>query len=688
VLLQINPRDFPAKILETAMFQKILIANRGEIACRIAATAARLGIRTVAVYSGVDRMAKHVEACDEAVYIGNAPAVESYLCIEPIIRAATSTGAQAIHPGYGFLAENAALAIACTNAGLVFVGPPASAILAMANKRAAKELVAKAGVPLVPGYHGEDQSNLKMQAEAIGYPVLLKASAGGGGKGMRVVEKAENFEPAAASCRREAKNSFGDESLLVEKYLPNARHIEIQVFADTHGNYVHLFERDCSIQRRYQKIIEEAPAPGLVPEVRRSLGETALAAARAVGFIGAGTVEFLVDQNARFYFMEMNTRLQVEHPVTEMITGHDLVEWQLRVAAGLPVPAPQDKLTAHGHAIEARIYAENPDNYFLPVVGSLRVLKLPKAVEFEIGSGPAPVRIDSGVREGDVVTPYYDPMIAKLIAWGSDRTTAIARLQGALSDFVALGLQTNRSFLSRLVSSSEFIAADLDTGFVDRAVGYLLSPGPPVRFASIALATAALLKREETSTRADPADPFSPWTQTSGWQANAESIRTLYWKSGHQDIDSKLTYTRQGFVLQAGRDSAPVSILEDRENRFVLLINRERIAGQVYSQDENFVVVTEGEQVTLHWMDPVAPTLPVDHAEGNLSAPMPGKIIAVLVQNGQLVSEGTPLVTMEAMKMEHTIVAPEDGLVEEILFNVGDQVAEGALLLHLVPTRT
>ncbi|HEX3444836.1 MAG TPA: biotin/lipoyl-containing protein, partial [Chthoniobacterales bacterium] len=466
------------------------------------------------------------------------------------------------------------------------------------------------------------------------------------------------------------------------------RHIEVQIFADTHGHVVHLFERDCSIQRRYQKIVEEAPAPRLAPEVRRSLGETALAAARAVGFIGAGTVEFLVDQNGRFYFLEMNTRLQVEHPVTEMITGQDLVEWQLRIAAGLPLPVFQDKLTIDGHAIEARIYAENPDNHFLPAVGSLRVLKLPKAVEFETGAGPAPVRIDSGVREGDVVTPYYDPMIAKLIVWGSDRSTAIARLRQALGDFVAIGLQTNRAFLSRLVSSSEFIAADFDTGFVDRTVSSWLSPDRPVRFALIALATAALLKREGISTRADPADPFSPWTKTSGWRANAECIRTLHWKSGHQDIEARLIYSREGYVLLAGNDSAPVSVLEDRENQFVLLVNSERIAGQVYSSDGGFVVVAKGEQVTLHWIDPVGVALQSEHAEGDLSAPMPGKIVAVLVRNGQAVTKGAPLVTMEAMKMEHTIVAPEHGSVDEVLFNVGDQVTEGALLLRFSPTHT
>ena len=670
------------------MFQKILIANRGEIGCRIAATASRLGIRTVAVYSDADRTAKHVEVCDEAVHIGGASATESYLRIEPIIRAATSTGAQAVHPGYGFLAENEAFASACAEAGLTFIGPPLSAIRALGNKNAAKELMMKAGVPLAPGYHGKSQDDLKKRAKSVGYPVLLKASAGGGGKGMRMVEKEEDFESALAACRREAKNSFGNESLLIEKYLPHSRHIEIQVFADAHGNYAHLFERDCSIQRRYQKIVEEAPAPELAPELRRSLGETAIAAAQAVSYIGAGTVEFLVDQDARFYFIEMNTRLQVEHPVTEMITGQDLVEWQLRVAAGLPLPVLQDRLTIHGHAIEARIYAENPDKHFLPSIGTLRILKLPKAVEFEIGPDPAPVRVDSGVREGDVITPYYDPMIAKLIVWGSDRTTAIARLVAALGDFVAVGLQTNRAFLSRLVSSSEFTAANLDTDLIDRTLARWLEPGCPVRFAFIALATAALLKREQISTKADPADPFSPWRETSGWRPNAEYIRTLIWRSSHQDIEVKLTYARGGFLLRTTDESALVSILEDRESQFVLLADGERVAGQVYSPDETFVVVTEGEQVTLHWIDPVSSASHAEHAEGDLRAPMPGKIAAVLVRNGQTVIKGAPLITMEAMKMEHTIVAVEDGIVDEVLFNEGDQVDEESLLLRFSPTHT
>lgn len=677
-------RSAPIRILENVMFQKIVIANRGEIGCRIAATASRLGIRTVAVYSDADRTAKHVEVCDEAVHIGGASATESYLRIEPIIRAATSTGAQAIHPGYGFLAENEAFAIACSEAGLTFIGPPPSAIRTMGNKNAAKELMLKAGVPLLPGYHGKSQDDLKKRAESVGYPVLLKASAGGGGKGMRIVEKAADFESALAACRREAKKSFGNESLLIEKYLPHSRHIEIQVFADTHGNCVHLFERDCSLQRRHQKIVEEAPASGLAPELRRSLGETAIAAARAVGYLGAGTVEFLVDQDARFYFMEMNTRLQVEHPVTEMITGQDLVEWQLRVAAGQPLPLLQDDLTIQGHAIEARIYAENPDKHFFPSVGTLRILKLPKAVEFAIGSGP--VRVDSGVREGDVITPYYDPLIAKLIVWGSDRTTTVTRLATALSDFVAVGLQTNRVFLSRLVSSSEFNAAHVDTGLIDRTPARWLDLGRPVRFAFVALATAALLKREEINSKVDPADPFSPWRETSGWRPNSEFIRTLNWGSSHQDIEAKLTYSREGYLLQAAGESALVSILEDRGDQFVLLAGSKRIAGQVYSLDDTFVVVTKGEQVTLHWLDPISRASHTEHAEGDLRAPMPGKIVAVLVRNGQTVTKGAALITMEAMKMEHTILAVEDGIVEEVLFNAGDQVDEEALLLRFSPT--
>ena len=666
------------------MFQKLLIANRGEIACRIAATASKLGIRTVAVYSDADRSARHVAYCDEAIGIGSAPATESYLCIDRIVRTAQRTGAQAIHPGYGFLAENEAFAKACADAGLVFVGPPLSALRALGKKSAAKELVAKAGVPLVPGYHGKNQQDLEKQANALGYPVLLKASAGGGGKGMRVVEKPEDFATALVACRREANHSFGDESLLLEKYLRHPRHIEIQVFADQHGNYVHLFERDCSIQRRHQKIVEEAPALNLTPELRRLLGETALAVARAVGYVGAGTVEFLVDQDGQFYFLEMNTRLQVEHPVTEMITGQDLVEWQLQVAASRPLPLRQDELMIRGHSIEARIYAENPDNHFLPSTGTLAVLRFPNAVEFEIGSGPEPatIRFDSGVREGDTITPYYDPLLAKLVVWGRDRRQAVARLRQALGDLIVLGLQTNRTFLHNLADTAEFSTAKLDTGLVDRILNQLLSPDRPVGFPFVALAAAALLEREKATTKAELADPFSPWMQTSGWRPNSEYKRILYWKTASQSIEAKLTYGRNGYRLETDSDSSFVSILEHRDHQFVILADGDQISGQVYIDQNRFGVVTAGEQITLQWIDPLGDASHPEHEAGDMSAPMPGKIIDVLVTNGQTVTKGTPLVIMEAMKMEHTVVAIEDGIIEQVLFKVGDQVSAGSPLVR------
>ncbi|MEC3769666.1 acetyl-CoA carboxylase biotin carboxylase subunit, partial [Cupriavidus sp. SS-3] len=457
----------------------------------------RLGIRTVAVYSDADAEARHVAFCDEAVHIGGAAARDSYLRADHIIEMAKETGAQAIHPGYGFLSENEAFAEACAAAGLVFIGPPASAIHAMGSKSAAKQLMEKAAVPLVPGYHGEDQDPalLRREADRIGYPVLLKASAGGGGKGMRVVESGDGFEAALASVKREASASFGDDKVLVEKYLTRPRHIEIQVFADTHGNCVYLFERDCSVQRRHQKVLEEAPAPGMTEERRRAMGEAAVAAAKAVGYVGAGTVEFIADysngEDGSFYFMEMNTRLQVEHPVTEMITGQDLVEWQLRVAAGEPLPLAQEQLRIDGHALEARIYAENPDKQFLPSTGTLRFLRTPPAVQFMRGEdahGPAGVRIDAGVREGDTISPFYDPMIAKLIVWGKDRDEALARMRQALAAYHVVGLSTNVAFLQRLVKSEAFRTADLDTGLIARNEAVLFPPPAPVGMELIALA--------------------------------------------------------------------------------------------------------------------------------------------------------------------------------------------------------
>ncbi|HEY0295583.1 MAG TPA: biotin carboxylase N-terminal domain-containing protein, partial [Bordetella sp.] len=448
------------------MFDTLLIANRGEIACRVAATARKLGIRTVAVYSDADAQAKHVAACDTAVHIGGPEPRASYLRADAILQAARDTGAQAIHPGYGFLSENGDFARAIAAAGMTFVGPPASAIAAMGSKSAAKTLMEKAGVPLVPGYHGDNQDPqfLKGQADKIGYPVLIKASAGGGGKGMRVVESSDAFIEALASCQREAKSSFGDDRVLIERYLQKPRHIEIQVFADTLGHCVYLFERDCSVQRRHQKVIEEAPAPGMTPERRQAMGEAAVAAAQAVGYVGAGTVEFIAEPDGRFYFMEMNTRLQVEHPVTEMITGLDLVEWQLRVASGEPLPLSQEDLRIDGHAIEVRLYAENPDTGFLPSIGTLAYLELPAHTAFANGA----VRVDGGVRMGDAITPFYDPMVAKLIVHGADRDQARRRMLAALAGTRVVGVQTNVAFLGRLMRDEAFAAADLDTGLIER----------------------------------------------------------------------------------------------------------------------------------------------------------------------------------------------------------------------------
>src|SRR3954467_5785693 len=462
------------------MFKKILIANRGEIACRVAATARRMAIRTVAVYSDADASAKHVQACDEAVAIGGSAPKDSYLRWERIIAAAKATGAEAIHPGYGFLSENEAFADACAQAGLGFIGPPASAIQAMGLKAESKQLMEKAGVPLVPGYHGanQDPELLRREADRIGYPVLIKASAGGGGKGMRAVEKAEEFDAALASCKREAKNSFGDDAVLIEKYVQRPRHIEIQVFGDTHGNYVYLFERDCSVQRRHQKVLEEAPAPGMTEAMRAEMGAAAVAAARAVNYVGAGTVEFIVEQRAdgsmNFFFMEMNTRLQVEHPVTEAITGLDLVEWQLRVASGEKLPLAQEQLRIHGHAIEARICAENPDNNFLPATGTLHVYRKPQATAFERGL----VRVDDGVREGDAISPFYDSMIAKLIVHGATREEALARLDEALAATHIVGLATNVQFLRHVVKSRSFAQADLDTALIPREQAVLFGQEP------------------------------------------------------------------------------------------------------------------------------------------------------------------------------------------------------------------
>ena len=679
------------------MFRKILIANRGEICCRVAATAARLGIRTVAVYSEVDSQAKHVSVCDEALGIGGTTVSESYLSIPLILKAAKESGAEAIHPGYGFLAENAAFAEACAATGLSFIGPSPTAIRTMGDKSAAKAVMAKAGVPVVPGYHGDRQEPafMRSQADAIGYPVMLKARAGGGGKGMRVVQTAVDFDSLLAACRREAKNSFGDDSILIEKYVDRPRHIEVQVFGDTHGNCVYLFERDCSVQRRHQKIVEESPAPGLTESQRRVIGETAVRAALAVNYTGAGTIEFLVDQEASFYFLEMNTRLQVEHPVTEFITGQDLVEWQLLVAAGSPLPLSQDQLSFRGHALETRIYAEKPSAGFLPSTGSIQVFHPPQAIQFCVPTSPelSPVRLDAGVRSGDRVTPYYDPLLAKLIVWGKDRPEAVTRLRAALDEFVVLGVETNLPFLRRLIACSDFSTANLDTGLIARNESFLLSSEPVIRFPFVVLGTAALLKSEEESCRIQAHDPYSPWSATSGWLLNANSTRSLSWSSGNLTVDAVLTYPAIAakpwrYHLQANNESIDFAIIEYRDDFLAVQAGNHRINGRVYRETNRFDLFAEGEHVTLTLADPLAYDLPTDQAETELTAPMPGRVVAVLVQEGQTVTKGTPLVVIEAMKMEHTIVAVVEGRIDQVLVKVADQVSEGAQLIHFTPRQT
>src|SRR3990172_3406720 len=524
------------------MFAKILIANGGEIACRVIRTARRLGVKTVAVYSEADARAQHVLAADEAYLIGPPPARESYLRGDRILEIAKRAGAQAIHPGYGFLSENEAFADACEKAGVAFIGPPAAAIRAMGSKSAAKRIMERAGVPLVPGFHGDNQdaAYLQGQADRIGYPILIKASAGGGGKGMRIVERAAEFETALASCKRESAAAFGDDRVLLEKYLRRPRHIEIQVFADKHGNCVHLFERDCSVQRRHQKVLEEAPAPGMTPERRAAMGAAAVAAAKAIGYVGAGTVEFIADQSGTFHFMEMNTRLQVEHPVTEMITGEDLVEWQLRVARGEVLPKRQDELAIDGHALEARIYAEDPAKGFLPATGRIVHLATPPASRH--------VRVDTGVAAGDEISPHYDPMIAKLIVRDRDRGMALARMRDALEQFQVVGLATNVAFLTRLVASRAFGAADLDTALIERARDGLFPPPAPASDEVLAAATLSELLRHDRDTRSHAAasgDPWSPWGGCDGWRLSQDNHHVFVFREGERQGAGTAHY-RQG----------------------------------------------------------------------------------------------------------------------------------------------
>ncbi len=664
------------------MFKKILIANRGEIACRVAATARRLGVRTVAVYSDADMHARHVRACDEAVHVGGNAPRESYLQWQRIIEAAQATGAQAIHPGYGFLSENQDFARACAAAGLVFIGPPHTAIAAMGSKSAAKELMDQAGVPLVPGYHGanNEPAFLAAQAERIGYPVLIKASAGGGGKGMRRVDQAKDFASALASCQRESKAAFGNDQVLVERYVTRPRHIEIQVFADTQGHCVYLFERDCSVQRRHQKVLEEAPAPGMTLARRAEMGQAAVAAAQAVGYVGAGTVEFIAEQlddgDLRFYFMEMNTRLQVEHPVTEAITGLDLVEWQLRVASGEPLPLRQEQLVRRGHAIEARVCAENPQANFLPATGTLQVARWPAHVCFE-RSDTLP-RVDSGFGQGDPISPYYDSMIAKLIVWGEDREQALARMDAALAATHIMGLATNVAFLRRVVASRAFATADLDTALIEREHAALFeAPELPAEVAAAAVA-AHVLAAEAALEEADP------WSHRDGWRLFGGAQRRFSLELAGHPLTLVLERLHDGAtMLEIGEERWSFATRALGQGRHDVQLGARRLTVSVYAQGERYAVFTDAGSALVSEYDPIAHAGDAAADGGRLTAPMPGKVVSFLARTGEKVKRGQALAVMEAMKMEHTLHAPHDGVVQELLYAVGDQVAEGGELLRL-----
>ncbi|MEP6997419.1 MAG: acetyl/propionyl/methylcrotonyl-CoA carboxylase subunit alpha [Betaproteobacteria bacterium] len=664
------------------MFTKILIANRGEIACRVARTARRMGIGTVAVYSDADAGALHVEVCDEAYRLGPAPPRESYLRGDRIIAIATQAGAQAIHPGYGFLSENAEFAAAAAAAGLVFIGPPPAAIRAMGSKVAAKTIMGGAGVALVPGYHGADQDDalLLREADGIGYPVLIKASAGGGGKGMRVVVRPEDFAAALGSARREAKASFGDETVLLEKYLSEPRHIEMQVFADTHGACIHLFERDCSVQRRHQKVVEEAPAPGMSAGRRADMGAAAVAAAKAIGYVGAGTVEFIAETTGAgaFYFMEMNTRLQVEHPVTEMITGLDLVEWQLRVAAGEPLPRGQAEVVIDGHAIEARIYAEDPDRGFLPSTGRI----------VHLGSPPLSqhVRIDSGVKSGDEISRFYDPMLAKLIVCGADRPEALRRLAGALAQYRVVGVATNVAFLQRLIAHPAFAKGRLDTGLIARHHADLFPPPRPpsaTTLAVAALAEISRLRERAAKVAASSPDPYSPWHAIEGWWLNSDQhdIALAY---AFQDDEFAVSARAAGeawIVLALGKSMR--ASMTGTGDDLSIAIDGVHWPAQVVPLGDERHVFCGSEEHRLRLVDPLAHGGDEPRAGGHLTAPMSGAIVAVLVKPGDAVALGAPLLVIEAMKMEHTIVAPTSGIVSAIHYGRGDQVPEGADLIDV-----
>jgi 3-methylcrotonyl-CoA carboxylase alpha subunit len=663
------------------MFNKILIANRGEIACRVIKTARKLGIRTVAVYSDADANALHVTMADEAVHIGAAPSRESYLRIDRVIEAAKKTGAEAIHPGYGFLSENPEFCLACKKNNLVFIGPPVHAIEAMGSKSAAKRIMEKAKVPLVPGYHSEDQNPevLRKAANDMGYPVLLKATAGGGGKGMRQVWSAAEFDEALAAAKRESMNSFGDDRMLVEKYLTRPRHVEIQVFCDRHGNAVYLAERDCSVQRRHQKVIEEAPAPGMTEALRKKMGEAAIKAAQAIDYEGAGTVEFLLDEDGSFYFMEMNTRLQVEHPVTEMITGQDLVEWQLRVACGEKLPLAQNQIHINGHSFEARIYAEDPAHDFLPVTGTLAFLQPPAENNH--------VRVDTGVMQGDEVSVFYDPMIAKLVVWDENRDKALQRLSKALSEYRIGGMTTNVSFLYNLATCEAFRKAEIDTGFIAKHRESIFHESQHDLIPSIALGALYLVLKQTQKAAVSTAaqvDPSSPWNYANAWRLNEPHLHRFQIKLSNEEYCVAVTQLGQGDVAIYN-----IAVL-DHTLRAQGKLSNDEFYADIDGHRSHIAVADHGDTYSLYTQNSALQFSRVEidvgeddthHGAGTFAAPMNGTIVTLLVEAGSLVKKGDALLVMEAMKMEHTIRAPRDGQVIEFFYTAGNLVAGGAELL-------
>ena len=656
-------------------FDKLLIANRGEIACRIIRTAKRMGLATVAVYSDADRGAMHVALADTAVLIGPAPAKDSYLRIDAIIDTAHETGAEAVHPGYGFLSENADFAQACADADLVFVGPSAATIRLMGSKSAAKALMEGCGVPVVPGYHGEDQAfaTLAAAADRLGYPVLVKASAGGGGRGMRAVATPGELEEAVAGARREAAAAFGDDRLLIEKLIAAPRHIEVQVFGDTHGNVVSLLERECTLQRRHQKVVEEAPSIAVTPERRAQMSAAARAAAQAAGYVGAGTVEFIADA-AGFYFIEMNTRLQVEHPITELITGLDLVEWQLRVAMGEPLPLRQDEITVHGHAIEARIYAEDADKGFLPSTGTIGLWREPAGND---------IRVDTGFRAGDAVTPYYDALLAKLIVHGADRPQALGRLAEALREFEIAGVTTNLAFLRALVGHPQVARGEIDTGFIERELAALTTPRPTVAPLDLAAACVAVLLREQGEQI--PPSAASPWDRTDGWTIAGRRSRRLSFRHGGERCDAVLWYGRDGLSMELRAAHARLQFVPRDGAVFDLCLGDapERVTAAWSGRDLD--LVTPRGRLRLHWIDPFAADLREAALASRIVAPMPGTVTRILAEPGVDVPRGAPLIVLEAMKMEHTLRAPAAGRLKALKCAVGEFVQEGTELADFEP---